>query len=141
MHRIVLTGAVALALTGCGPAVIEHKATPSADHLSKVKDAFDNFMAKNGKLPKSTKDLEPFLKPMGDPAELLKSPADGQPFVILWGVNFNEATPGDDKQAPVSRIYIHEKDGVGGVRHVVFASGVITKLTQDQFDQAAKAKP
>src|SRR5439155_1537146 len=74
-------------LAGCGssqdPYVVP--LSPAEKHLTKIAMAYTDAHSRLGHGPKDAAELRPFLKEFGDPDELLVSPADGKPFVVIWG--------------------------------------------------------
>ena len=122
------------ALMGCAekPKVQENKA---ADHLRKIGQSFD--MAQyGGGAPKSAEDIKPFLKqlsPNEDPEDMLRSPNDGEPYEIIWGVNL-------EKQTEFGAIFAHEKKGVDGKRYVISVARIVTQMSDAEFQGATFAK-
>lgn len=118
MSRFFAIGMVCFALAiggflGCSTQTTEHK--PVSQHLKKIGLAYIKATEKNNRAPANLKDLLPFLKDEGDPDELLKSPGDGEPFVIFWDVD-HRAYAIEAKPLPV---LVHEKTGSGGKRWVL----------------------
>ncbi len=56
-----------------------------------------------------------YLKKQGDTPEILRSPADGEEFVIHWGVDYRKYL-GKSGGLPV---LAYEKAGKGGFRYVL----------------------
>src|SRR5947207_6280163 len=80
---LVLLGLLAVASAGCqsrAPAVKEGE----SNNLAKIQTAYDSATRKLGRPPANLEELNPHLRELGDPTELLRSPRDGQPYVILW---------------------------------------------------------
>ena len=77
-------------------------------------------------------DLKSVAKEFGDVDMLLKSPIDGQPYVIVWGVDLGNA-------ANPTMVVAHEKIGAGGVRYVMTPTGV-RKLTDVEFARGISAR-
>jgi len=88
-------------------------------------------LAKNGRPPANAKEAWPFLQEQGDPETLLKSPVDGQPYVVLWGVNW-PTIPIKEMPPP---IVAYEKAGKGGTRYVYTVMGVMP-MTDEEFARA-----
>jgi hypothetical protein len=130
--RLVFAGAATLGavllMAGCG----ERTFTPAKDseHLTMIAQAYVDAL-KAGKPPADAVALRPFLTKLGDADVLLKSPEDGQPYVVYWGVDWREA-PVPRLPAP---IVAHQRDGKNGRRHVLTVMGVQT-LTDDEFAKA-----
>jgi hypothetical protein len=128
-----------LGLVGCGTSAPPQESA-AADHLRQIKSAYGEYLAKQGKAPRSANDLVPFLISAGGSAATLNSPDDQQPFVLLWTFDPNEAMPVGDKP-PVNRVWAHEAVGTGGQRWVLFVDGTVRRVAQAQFEQLAKAEP
>src|SRR5262249_425176 len=67
-----------------------------------------------GRGPKDAAELRPFLQAFGDPDDLLTSPNDNQPFVIIWGQN--PATGRPTEYQGMFPILAYEQQGAGGRR-------------------------
>ena len=122
------------ALSGCSKKeeVQENKA---ADHLRKIALAFE--MAQySGKAPKSADVIKPFLKelsPNEDPDDILRSPNDGEPYVVMWGVNL-------ERQTDFNAIFAHEKKGTDGKRYVINVTRIVLQMSDADFAAASFAK-
>jgi hypothetical protein len=113
--------------------------------------------------PKDEAELKPFLDKAGGSADSLRSPGDGEPFVIIWGVELSatgdpsgaggrkskpkafapSATEGkpDPNEPPSIPILAYEAKGTGGSRHVLLQSlGTVMVLKEDIFQKAKFAK-
>ena len=124
----------AMATSGCAekPKVQENKA---ADHLRKIAQAFDLAQYK-GHTPNGPDDIKPFLKqlsPKDEPDDLLRSPNDGEPYEIMWGVNL-------DRQTEIGAIFAHEKKGVDGKRYVITGARIVSQMSDADFAGASFAK-
>src|SRR5262245_45050551 len=133
-RAVVLSGVgllVGLAAIGCSS-----RATPSAaavsetENLSKIERAYDKAIQKLGRPPADTEQLKPFLKEFGDPDKILRSPRDGQPYVILYGVHIRKV-----KLEMPPPIWAYEKNGVNGKRYVLTVMGAVP-MTDEEFAKA-----
>jgi hypothetical protein len=109
-------------LTGCGssgPKVIE--LTKAEDNLKFVALAYMEAHSRLGRPPKNTEDLKPFLKEFGNPEELLVSPNDGQPYVVVWGADPTRGGP--TEYEGMFPILAYESKGSGGKRAVTDIRG------------------
>jgi hypothetical protein len=125
---------IALTESGCSqkPKFEENKA---ADHLRKIANAFD-VAAYAGGAPTNADELKPHLKtvsPKDDPETLLRSPNDGEPYEIMWGVNL-------DRQTDIGAIFAHEKKGVNGKRYVISVARIVTQVSDADFENSTFAK-
>ena len=110
-----------LAHTGCSSNDVRE--VPLAyQNIRQVRDAYVLTTDKLGHPPANREELLPALKEMGDPEKLLRSPDDGEEFVILWGV--------DPRDQPVP-VMIYEKNGKGGKRHVVRGRDIVRMNDED----------
>ena len=80
------TALLLAALTGCGSSNVHVVPLTTAENrLTKIAMAYDDASADLGHPPKNAEELKPYLKQFGDPEELLVSPNDGKPFIVIWG--------------------------------------------------------
>jgi hypothetical protein len=130
---IALILLTSLALSGCSETETVHALDPTAQNLQYLSEAYGSYAAEKRKSPRSGDDLAPYLKSYGDPAEILRSPHDAQPYVIHWGARL-ESSPD-----ATGKVFIHEQTGVEGQRWVLFTDGSIDKIDQARFDQLSPA--
>jgi hypothetical protein len=100
-------------------------------NLRKIVQAFDAAEYKLRRAPKNEEELKRFFTDAGatgDPEQYLRSPRDGQPYVIIYGT----ALDPDGR----SIILAHEKDGAEGKRYVITLSRDVKLLTADEFAKA-----
>jgi len=128
--------AVATAATGCsgcggqsGPHVVP--LSPSEQNLSHIAMAYIDAHEKLGRPPKSAEDLKPHLKEFGNPDELLVSPDDGEPYVVIWGVDPSRGGPTDYQG--MWQIIAYEKKGTGGKRAVTDIRGRPLTVPEEDF--------
>jgi hypothetical protein len=116
-------------LAGCGPrVVVKETSDHGGDNLFALSRAYTAAQQKLGRPPRGVEDLKAVAKDSGDLDRLLVSPNDGQPYVIAWGVDLNNAPN-------PTMVVAHEKVGAGGVRYVMTPTGVM-KLTDQEFARA-----
>src|SRR5258708_3848894 len=130
-HTRRLGGACCLALlliAGCSsrPRVTT---AASAENIRKLRAAYLAAVTELKRPPTSEDELRPFLAKEGDPATLLRSPNDGEPFVVLYGA---DPRTGKDLK-PL--IIAYEKVGSNGRRLVFTAMGVM-EMTNQAFQEA-----
>jgi hypothetical protein len=116
-------------VTGCS------KPQPQEDtavvNLRRILQAYDVAEYKLRRAPRNEEELRRFFSEAGatgDPDQYLRSPRDGQPYVVLYGTAL-------DPDAR-STILAHEKDGVEGKRYVITLSRDVKLLTADEFANA-----
>lgn len=100
-------------LVGCSPPPPEKQGVDSYQNLMTVIGAYVKATDKNGRPPSKVADIKPFLVDFGDPDTLLTSPRDGQPYVIVWGIDINKVM-----ERPNVPIVAYEKTGKDGKRYV-----------------------
>jgi hypothetical protein len=128
-------------LAGCnsGPKVVP--LTASEKRLTSVALAYHEAHNKLGRGPKDAEELKPFLKEFGDPEELLTSPNDGQPYVVVWGVN---PVGGPTAYEGMWQILAYEQKGAGGKRAVTDVRGRPLTVPEEDFPKltfAGRHKP
>jgi hypothetical protein len=107
---------------GCSHKAVDQPQSPTEERLYIFGKAYLQASAQLGRGPKNVAEIKNYL-PGNAPSDLLRSPNDGEEFVILWGVDFNKLPPGQDP------FYVgaYEKNGVGGKRYVLrFPIGVVS---------------
>jgi hypothetical protein len=122
-----------LVLMGCssGTTPVVKPAPASYTHLRIIGDAYLQATKALERPPQSVEDLMPFLKKHGDPAEILRSPDDGENYKILWGVDIlNLQTEGG--RYPV---LAYEQQGKDGKRYVLEVR-FIHQMSDEQFQKA-----
>jgi hypothetical protein len=95
--------------------------TPAEKELSAIAVAYQDAMSQNERPPKSADDIKPFLKRFGDPEDLLVSPNDNQPYVIVWGVDPTRGGP--TEYQGMFPIIAYERQGAGGKLAIVDIRG------------------
>ncbi len=97
--------------------------------------AYMRFSADQKRPPRNAEELKPFLAEFGNADDILRSPRDGQPFVVCWGVDMRQAPASEGKPMPV---VMYEKQGVDGRRYVLTAPFRKVEVLSDQeFRQAS----
>jgi hypothetical protein len=127
----LLTVAVLLAFVGCA-----QKAQPldrSHEHLRKIGAAYMRHNLEKKAPPKNLDDLKQFLAEDGDPAEILRSPDDGEQYVICWNVPLLERL----SWAKGTPVLAYEKRGSDGHRYVLTTLRSVELMSDDDFQQAS----
>lgn len=126
---------VLAAIAGCSSTVTPPPSPAAAENLRKIALAYNNAVGKNKKPPQNLEQLKPFLKDMGNPEEILRSPGDGQPYVIIWGVtSFSQLNPSVPMGDPV--VIAYERNGVDGRRFVATTMGNVVEMSDEEFAKA-----
>jgi hypothetical protein len=140
IRSAVRTGFVAawavawLGLAGCSSKP-EKPRDPGEVNLRKIVQAYDLGEYHLHRPPRNEDELKRFLEGLGETGdlnEILHSPRDGQPYVILFG-------PPLDSDAR-DTVLAYEKTGADGKRYVVTLSRDIKVLTDQEFAGATFAK-
>lgn len=132
-----------LLLSGCGSTSPEALQEDTAASLRGLGQAYGQFTLAMGRPPQSEREFRAYLtkvKP-GAAEALLKSPRDGQPFVIVWGFDVRRqgaGAEGGNKQTAeaAGAIYIYERQGSAGQRFVLFTHGGVQLLTEAELRAA-----
>jgi hypothetical protein len=122
-----------VASTGCGgsgPNVVP--LTKAEKALTFVALAYSEAHSRLGRGPKNAEEIKPFLKEFGNPDELLVSPNDGQPYVVVWGAN-PRGGPTDYKQ--MFPILAYESKGIRGRRALTDVRGRPLTIPQADFSK------
>jgi hypothetical protein len=114
---------------GSGPNVIP--LTKAEKSLTFVALAYGEAHSRLGRGPKNAEELKPFLKEFGEPDELLVSPNDGQPYVVVWGANPTRGGPTEYKQ--MFPILAYENKGTRGRRALTDIRGRPMTIPQEDF--------
>ena len=140
---IAFAGGACLVIAGCGSGA----AAPSdADQQTAIAlklagIAYGDFLAAHrGAPPKDAAEFRTFLEArladlqangVKSADDLLISPRDGQPFVVVTG---KRLAPPDQLDAPWA---LYEAAGVDGKRMIASARGIVVELTPHEFAQQA----
>lgn len=124
-----------MGLAGCG-GKREPEENQAATHLRKIAQAYNEVNYRHGRSPRSVDELKPILKQISerdDPDIFLRSPNDGEPYEIVWGINLERITDG-------SLLVAYEKKGVDGKRYAISADRVVKHLTDEEIEKASTLK-
>jgi hypothetical protein len=105
---------------GCGAAAVVKTGdvNPSDANLATIGRLYVQAELKLGRPPRVSDELKPFLPADGNLDQLLISPNDNQPYVIVWGAKM-ASTPDQ------SMIIAYERTGAKGYRRVLTPSGTL----------------
>ncbi|MGE3809495.1 MAG: hypothetical protein AB7K24_32930 [Gemmataceae bacterium] len=101
-------------------------------NLSQIGAAYIDAVTELGRPPARLEDLRPFLDKKGNADELLVSPGDGKPFVIVWNVDPRTLGPKGDKLP----VLVYEQEGRDGKRAALMMPSHVQRLDATQFLQA-----
>ncbi len=119
--------ALSITLWGCSQGQVVTELPPQEQNLRYLVMAYTQAATDLGHSPSSAEELKPFLKDFGDAETLLKSPRDGQPYVIVGGLDRAAAAQGGPS------ILAYEREGVNGVRKAVDMRMVVRDLSAEEF--------
>ncbi len=118
------------ALSGCSSKPVKQE-DPGAVNLRKISQAYDVADLKIGHPPRNEEELKRCFQEIGetgDPDPILRSPRDGEPYVILYG-------PALDSSAR-DVILAYEKNGADGKRYVLTLARRVQVMTDSEFAAA-----
>ncbi len=113
-------GLLLTACAGCRPATDVVALTQAEQELTYIAVAYSEAHSQLGHGPKDAEELKPFLKDFGDPDDLLISPNDEQPYVIVWGANPGGGPTAYQQMFP---ILAYEQKGARGKRAITDVRG------------------
>lgn len=126
------------ALVGCrssSPSV-GGKVDQSRQNLQRIGVAYSQASLTLRRSPRNLDELLTFLRDSktGVPArDVLRSPDDGEEYVIVWGVDFARiVAAGGDPNV----VFAYERRGKRGQRHVMKAPNFVTLMTDSEFRKA-----
>jgi hypothetical protein len=128
-----LLGGLALllaSLVGCGPSVHVVPMTPAEKNLTHVLMAYSDACGRLGRGPKNVEELKPFLKELNISEDVLVSPNDGEPFVIVWGAGIQG---GPTEYKGMFQILGYESKGTARGRVVADVRCVPMTVPQEDF--------
>lgn len=117
-------------LVGCSSSSNPEVVTSGdSSNLQKIQKAYNAYISRTGKGPERLEDLKPFLEKETNIQQLANSPNDGQPYVIIWGVNHLK------NPSPQPIVIAYEKTGKGGTRFVFTSVGIL-EMSEEEFNNA-----
>ena len=133
---------VAAVQTGCGPKAHVVPFSPAEHNLKHIAMAYNDATSQLNRPPKNAEELKRFLKEFGNPEELLVSPNDGQPYVIVWGVDPTRGGP--TEYQGMWPVLAYERQGTGGARAITDIRGRPMRVPEADFPKltfAGRHKP
>lgn len=120
-----------LVMVGCGGRRSEENLNPESKlNLVRIGGAYARATAELRHPPNNLNELSPYLSNgQTDAASLLRSPEDGEEYVIVWGVD-------SSKFAPPLPVLAYEKTGKAGKRHVLTLPSRVSVMTETEFRKA-----
>jgi hypothetical protein len=129
--RQFVLGLAILGLMGCSRNA-DRPYAAAEERLLKIGNAYLNAANNLGHAPTDFADIKPYLD--GDVTEeYLRSPGDGEPFVIMWGIDYHTLPPGSGDPFTVGA---YEKKGVKGKRYVLRFPRSVVLMTDAELGKA-----
>jgi hypothetical protein len=129
--RVGLWVGLLTALPGCAGNA-DPPRSPTEERLYQLGTAYTQATHNLDRAPKNFDEIKPHLKGV-DADTVLRSENDGEPFVILWGVDYLKLPPGKGDPFTVAA---YEKHGKNGTRYVLRFPLSVVALTDDEFQRA-----
>jgi len=120
-----------MVLNGCASETDVVSFSGAEQELTSIAMAYGDAHSKLGRGPKDAEELKPFLKTFGDPDDLLMSPNDSQPYVVVWGLDPSRGGPTSYKQ--MFPILAYEATGSRGKRAVTDVRGRPMMVPSEDF--------
>jgi hypothetical protein len=132
---LMLIGAMSwLPLTGCSSKPPPRREDTAAINLRKIVQGYDLAEDRLHRGPRDEEELKRYLVQTDmtiNPDEVMRSPRDGQPYVVIYGARLD----------PYGRdILAYEQEGLDGGRYVITLSRDVKLLTATEFAHANFAK-
>ena len=81
-----------------------------------------------GRPPKSIEEIKALYAPVDpDPSKYVRSPRDGEEFVVVWGLDLDRAS--------ADTVVAYERKGSDGKRMVITADSAVREVTNDELKQ------
>jgi hypothetical protein len=133
--RLVGLAACVLAF-GCAE---KKPAPPSASetNLRMIGRAYATATAALNRPPRNSKELKPYLAQLGASEDALRSPNDGEEYVILWNVKPQDLGPqGSDPKQRKFPVLAYEKTGGPGGRFVLTVPNRVNRMKPEELRNA-----
>jgi hypothetical protein len=136
LSALLLVALVPL-LAGCGPAKpVVFPENKFEQNLQRIGAAYTQATVKLGRPPSGPEELTEFLQVAGGPtaAELLRSPHDGEDYVIVWNVDFRQLAMTGGNVNDI--VLAYEKKGKNGARYVMKPPSYVVQMKDLEFKSA-----
>jgi hypothetical protein len=128
--RLVVRSLIALAFlttVGCGGGTVTNK-PPDESYLRGLVRTYSTAARDLGRPPKDIEEIKAIYGAVDpDPAKYVRSPRDGEEFVVVWGLDLDRAT--------ADTVVAYERKGADGKRMVVTADSTVKEVTNDELKQ------
>jgi len=134
----VLPLASLVPMAGCGSsAPVVAKEDTSRQNLQRIGVAYSQATAKLNRPPRNMKELIATFDEGPDQvpaAEIIKSPNDGEEYVVVWNVDFPELAKA---RGNVDVVIAYERRGKDGKRYVLKPPAHVLVMTDEEFKSAS----
>src|SRR5581483_4513209 len=117
---------------GCGKR--EPEENQAAAHLRTIARAYDLANYKRHRPPRNMEEMKASLQEMmgegQDVEAVLRSPNDGEPDEVVWGINLERETNG-------GLLLAYERKGVDGKRYAINVSRVVKQLSDEEINNGS----
>jgi hypothetical protein len=128
----ILLPGIILNFAGCSKKGPSQERGPAEQRLYLIGKAYGQACHDLGRPPQGFEEIEPYLE-ANAPPDVVRSPNDGEPFVIFWNQQYSRAPVGNDP----SIVIAYEKRGVDGSRCVLRFPLQILRMTDEEFAKAS----
>jgi hypothetical protein len=116
----------AACMGGCSrQAEVTSTVPPAVQHLGAVRDGFFEARRALDRPPRSKDEIVKYVEKFGDPAQMFRSPDDGEDFVVIYGID-------PLAMDAMNCIWAYERHGNGSGRYVLRGRHV-RRITDDEF--------
>jgi hypothetical protein len=126
----VAVSVVLLVFSGCSGEAESPKVPDDQQNILFILRAYCKVNGDQHRPPTSIEELKPALKEFGDVEKIIRSPRDGEIYVIVGGIDLSRMPSGG-----VLPVVAYERKGVSGKRQVVDLRGSVRELTPEEFRQ------
>ena len=118
-----------IGMVGCGSGPTVRDVPAAQENLRLIGVAYGKATIGLHRPPANLQEFLPYLKQQGDTEKLLRSPIDGEEYVIYWNKDLMASRPGDEP------VLAHEKQGEGGRRYVLHGR-YVERLSEEALQKA-----
>lgn len=132
---------VCLLVAACASQAPPPEATSAEIHLHKIGRAYLRACDGLKRAPQNATELRPYLDPENG-EDVLRSPRDGEEYVILWSVKAAELQRSNHSDAGQRfPVLAYEKRGTDGQRYVLQMPPQVTLMTDEELKKARFPSP
>jgi hypothetical protein len=118
---------VTLTAVGCDGGTKINK-PPDESYLRGIVRTYGTAARDLGRPPTTIEEIKAIYAPVDpDPGKYVRSPRDGEEFVVVWGLDLDRAS--------ADTVVAYERKGADGKRMVVTADSTVKEVTDDELKQ------